>query len=346
MLKLFLRKILIKAIQPFGFYITYYASPYRVYSSLTKYPAIIQEYELRRIFDALGVANNHKFYNQLLASFLTDWKLEVKEAKFIGSGAGESSLSTFRKVNVEGKPLHEKIYFSSYQDIKRITWFYQHVSVLVGNAGINLPRVDKVFSGDVITAFYSDYVELIKLDTVKKEACLLTFSHQLYQLSLKEDFRVIAEKSPAYIKDFRSHFEYKQGIMKAKSILEKHAIDIELIEQYITKSRYVLTHGDIQDTNAFDRDTLIDWDSVGIYPAGFDAAFLFFILMLNNEKIKVDNFLEWIDTNFKNIVKEEEWDDFLLSFTFFLFVFIQRRMAGEKYDSLNNELKTELKKYI
>ena len=107
--------------------------------------------------------------------------------------------------------------------------------------------------------------------------------------------------------------------------------------------RYVLTHGDIQDTNAFENNILIDWDSVGIFPAGLDPAFLLFYLMMNENNEKYD-VLNWIDTNYKDIINEKEWDSFQLSVLFFLFVFIQKRIRKEKYEGLKKELIQLLKK--
>ena len=281
-MKLFLRKILIRVLQPFGFYITYYASANRVYDSLCKLPTIIQEFELKQIFDNVGIIKNHKFYNDLLANFTTNWNLEIQQAKFIGFGAGDSSLSTFRKVKVGDKNLHEKIYFSSHQDLKRISWFYQNVTHLVKSSGIVLPNIYEINSGDAITALYSEYVELKKLDNISKEKSLLQFSKQLYQLSLTEEFEIINRKSSNVIKDFKGHFEYKRNRPVAIDVLRDNGISLETIEQNIMQSRYVLTHGDIQDTNAFENNVLIDWDSVGIFPAGLDPAFLLFYLMIKN----------------------------------------------------------------
>jgi thiamine kinase-like enzyme len=336
-MKLFLRKILIRVLQPFGFYITYYASPTRVYESLSKLPVLIREYELKRIFDMVGIAKNHKFHNALLAKFIPTSKLEIKDAKFIGFGAGESSLSTFRKVKIEDKTIHEKIYFSSHQDLKRISWFYQNVSHLVQDSGIALPNIYKIYSGDSITVLYTEYAELKKLDIINKKKSLLQFSKQLYQLSLTEEFEIINGKASNAIKDFKGHFEYKRNRSVAKHVLYEHGFSLEAIEQKIMQSRYVLTHGDIQDTNAFQNNILIDWDSVGIFPVGLDPAFLLFYLMMNDNDEKFD-ILNWIDTHYKKLIIENEWGSFQLNVLYFLFVFIQKRIKKEKHEVLNKEL--------
>jgi hypothetical protein len=345
MIKLFLRKILIRVLQPFGLYITYYASAGRIYTSLSKQPVMVQEYELNRIFDTIGIAKNHKFYNDLLANFTSNWKLDIQDAKFIGFGAGASSLSTFRKVKVNKKLLHEKIYFSSHDDVKRISWFYENVFNLVQKSGIALPNVHKIYSGEVLTPIYTEFVELIELDNTKKEDSLFQFSKQLYQLSLTDTFQVISDKAPKHIKDFKNHFEYKKNRSIAKDILNKNGISLEAIELNVIQSRYVLTHGDIQDTNAFQNNLLLDWDSVGVFPAGFDPAFLLFYLILKDEKEEEFNIPNWIDLHYKKSIKENEWKSFQISVLYFLFVFLQTRIRKEKLEFLNRELIQQLKKY-
>src|SRR5690554_5676665 len=250
-MKLFLRKILIRTLQPFGFYITYYASADRVYESLRQYPNLIQEYELKRIFDTITIAGNHKFYNELISKFIPSWNLSIQESTFIGFGAGESSLSSFRKVKLSNKNLHEKIYFSSHQDLKRIGWFHKNVSHLVQSYGIALPSVYEIYSGDAITVVYSDYVDLKQLDTISKEENLVRFTLRLYELSLTEEFKSIINNASPSITDFKSHFEYKRNREVAKNLLGEHGISLESLEEQVSKTRYVLTHGDIQETNAF-----------------------------------------------------------------------------------------------
>lgn len=336
-MKLAIRKLLIQILQPLGFYITYYASAQKVYESLKKQPTLIQAFELKRIFDSVRIAKNHSYYNQLLASFIPNWNLEIKEPKFIGFGAGESSLSTFRKVKVNAKYLHEKIYFSFHPDSQRISWLYDSLSELINRFDIVTPDLNAVYKGATITAFYTDFLELKPLEVNSKEQKLLQFSKQLYQLSITSEFEKTVEKTPQSFTDFTQHFEYKRNRLQAQQILTIHNIDLSSLEQTIRKSRYILTHGDIQETNAFENKVLIDWDSVGIFPIGLDPAFSLFYLLMNDKNEKFD-ILKWIEENFKNIVAQEDWENFQKNIVCFLFVFIQDRIKGEKYDRMNNEL--------
>lgn len=337
MLKLFLRKILIKILQPLGFYLTYYSSAVKIKSSLSKESIAVKEFELKRVFDTIGVANNHKFYNSLLREFTSNWQLKINKASFIGFGAGASSLSTFRKVQISERILHEKIYFTTHKDLKRILWFYKNCSHIVNNAGIALPNVYKVYSGEVITAFYTEFVALKKLNLMSKEKSLVQFSTKLYKLSLTNKFELLLKEISEDVKDFQSHFEYKKNRPKAKKILKEHHINIEFFEAKVNQSRYVLTHGDIQDTNAFENDVLIDWDSVGVYPIGLDAAFLLFYLIMKDEKESTDIFV-WLESNYKSEIEEKDWKSFKLNVLFFLFVFIQLRLKESKYNNLNKAL--------
>lgn len=345
-MKLYLRKLLIKALQPFGFYITFYSSIEKIYNVLEQKSVSVQEFELKRIFDAVAIANNHKYYSNLLKRFINEWNLEILSAEFVGVGAGSCSLSSYRKVKIKQEMLHEKVYFSSHHEMAKIFWFQKNLAELVADSGIVLPPVYKIFNGEILTVVYSEYLNLKKLTFKKKQERLIEFSNQLYQLSSTENYMLICQNAPKSIKDFTQHFEYKRNRLIVKNLLSEHNISLENLELSVGNSRHVLAHGDIQDTNAFQNNILIDWDSVGIFPLGLDPAFILFYLMLNNEWENNSNVLNWIEINYGKIINPKEWRQFQFNITYFLFVFIQGRIPKERREHLENGLILFLKTNI
>jgi thiamine kinase-like enzyme len=340
-----LKNILIRILQRLGIYVTLYSSAQRVYYSLHLKPFLIQEYELNKVMEAAVIANNHKFFNTILLKFLPNWNLKIINAKFFNSGLGASSLFAFREIKLEEKTLHEKIYFSSHTDIKRILWFYEEANLLLKNAGISLPPIYKIYAGDALTVVYSEFLDLEKIEASQQEQTLILFTQKLYQLSQKEEFQIISENAPKDIKNFKIHFEYERNRSRAEAVLKEQTISLDNIERSISQSSTILAHGDIQETNAFQNNVLIDWDSVGIFPAGFDPAFLLLYIVLRNKEKDFDVF-NWITTNYNKTIDPKEWKAFEFNVVFFLFVFNQKWISHAMYADLNNTLIQYIKKHV
>ena len=321
--------------QKIGVYITYYASAMKVREKIDDYSIEIQRFELSRIFSSVGIAGNNRTYNALLNNFLPGWNMKINKVKIFGSGAGRSSINTYRVLTLDNILLHEKIYFSTHKDLHRIHWFYENCIDLVSSTGIIVPRVLYTFKGKVITALYSEYVACSKFPRREKEEGMLGFVLRLYNISFSNSFNDIILKSPDGILDYQEHFFYKKAIDKARKVARAYDVNLLKIEDRLEQGRYVLSHGDIHDGNAFINNVLIDWDSVGICPAGFDAAYLLYQLILTGQPVLHQDIKCWIKMNFVGVVPSNEYATFELSIHYFLFVFIQEKIEKDKYDIFN-----------
>ena len=337
-------RILQKHLHRFGIYTQYYPSENAIHYHLKSKPIIIQNYELNKISNTIRASKNHAFYNSLLKRFVPLWSAKINEASFVlGGGGGESSLNCFRKVKIENIDYFEKIYFSPHDDLKRINWFDQNAYQIICKYGIVAPKLYQKYEGEAFVIVYSKFLDLNKLDDSEMEENFISLAKKLYHASLDEGFIKLDSNIPHCITDFRNHFEYKNKIVEADHRLSSYGISAQRVEKEVISSKLVLTHGDIQEKNAFKGFVLIDWDTFGLYPIGFDLAFLCSRL-LASEKMK-DVSSDWLVKNFRNDITSENWEDFERNFNYFLYIFLSRHFKQDYYKQLEIRLIEKLKQY-
>lgn len=319
------------------------SSPEKFYHSIRNKSLTDQEYQLDRLAKYILKAQNQKYYQNLLSILVPSLDLKIDESQFVGSGIGASSLNSFRKVK-SGKELYfEKVYFNSSVDLKRIFWFQDHVSVLL-NDKVKSPRILKTFKGELVTIVYFEYLELQVLSSDKKEMALIELSKALYSSTFLNGDQFEKSNVPDFISKYRSHFQYVRNIDKVKQALNLSKSDINEIESRIDATKRTLTHGDIQETNAFENSVLIDWDSFGIYPIGLEIAFLFFRLLVDGKKD--DDFIGWLEKNYSSVVDKNDWEDFKMNSLYFLYVFSVGLLNKGLHPDLKKELEVNIKKII
>jgi hypothetical protein len=300
----------------------------------------VLEHGLKRITNNLADSGNHKYYEIILKTLIPIWQIDIKEAKFIGVGIGDGSLDTHRKVTIGNKLYFEKVHFNSYQDLQKVQWFQNHIYELIKDK-IKVPRVQKTYRGKLLTIVYYDYFNLTKLGNKSKESSLIQFSKALYQISCMNKSDLDELELPESIKGFKNHFQYQRNITLAGAELAKHGIDLKAIEKLVEHSKCVLTHGDLNEGNGYKKEALIDWDLFGIYPIGFDPAYIYFRLPVKNN-LKVMN---WLKQHYSNVVSEKDWSTFERNFIYFLFIFSIYRFDKEPYSYIEQELIENLKYY-
>ena len=337
-------KILQKQLQKFGVYTQYYASDRAIHYHLKSKPIVIQNYELNKVSKSIQVANNHSFYQSLLRKFVPDWDIKIEAAQFIfGAGMGASSLDCYRRVNINGNSYFEKVYFSEHDDLKRIKWFHLNAYNSISRFGITAPALHNLFEGKAFVITYFQFLDLLPLVHSEVEENFISISKKLYLASLEEHSIKDGNDIPEYVKSFQSHFEYKNKLAEAKHKLTGHGVDFQEFEKAVKASKLIFTHGDIQEKNAFKNSMIIDFDTFGIYPIGFDVAFCCFRLLITD---KIQNLVpEWLENNFKKDIKVDDWEQFDRNFTFFLFVFLATYFKRESYTYLEERLAEKIKYY-
>jgi thiamine kinase-like enzyme len=300
---------------------------------------------VKRITNYARNVGNHKYYEELLKAFVPNWPMNVKEAKFIGKGFGESGLNTYRVVTVGNKTYFEKVYFNSHNSLQAVQWFQNHIHQLIKEK-VNVPLVQKTYRGELFTIVYYSYIEHSKLREEAIESSLIQFSKDLYHISDKNKSYLMKLDLPDLIEDFRNHSAYqkRKRLYSAEKKLAKLRIDMESVEELIARSKRVLTHGDINKKNSFKNDVLIDWDSFGCSPIGLDPAFIYYHIHLKKEKEADIN--NWLEEHYRDVVSERDWDDFERNFIYFLYVFSIKRFAKGQVEHKEQRLVNLLKEYI
>ncbi|AFL81709.1 phosphotransferase family protein [Aequorivita sublithincola DSM 14238] len=337
-------RILQKQLHRFGIYTIYYPSAKSIHYHLKSKQIIVQNYGLGKLSSSIKASNNHSYYDSLLQKFVPSWKLDISRAFFITeSGGGESSLNTFRKVRVDSHWLFEKVYFNSCNDVKRIKWLDKHLSIRLLEFGIKLPELHWTFEGEAFTIAYFDFFDLHNLTSFEVENDLLEIVKRLYQVS--EGTTLIKNKYAdiEYLNDFINHFEYKNSIKTAENRFLKHGILIKEFEQKAKKSKFIITHGDLHEKNVYKGFVVIDWDNVGLYPIGFEVAFIYYRLLNSG---RINNFSpEWLENKFKNTIQVNDWLDFERNFFYFLFIFYSKSYKIDQYQTIEGILIKKLKSY-
>lgn len=326
----------------FKVHLKYFPSPQYIYDYLKVQPVEVQRYELRNISDMISVNKNNDFYNTLLKLFIPGWDLNIKEAKFITGGWGTPSLNSYRKVKIGDNLWFEKVYFTSSRELNALQWLQKNIyPLLKKDEEISVPEIIKIYKSEVLSIVYFDFMQLSSLDNKKSIQPLIILTKRLYKASLREDILELMHTAPDYLKDYRSHFQYKQNIEYARTQLSEYHINTGGLEVILEKNRNVLTHGDMQHTNVFKNFKLIDWDLFGIFPAGFDPAFLFF-RFFEKGNIKF-NIVDWLEKNYKDTVPQNQWSLFQLSFSYFLFIFYCDLFNQKTYQNIKHQLIEQLK---
>lgn len=97
--------------------------------------------------------------------------------------------------------------------------------------------------------------------------------------------------------------------------------------------------------NLFEDGNIIDWDEFGFYPAGLEQAFIYSRNVLHYNQ--VEKFpLEWLTTQFKSVISDEEWELFKSSFCYFLWIFSFKQLNENKYSAIRSKLLENLKMFI
>src|SRR5690606_5941844 len=92
----------------------------------------------------------------------------------------------------------------------------------------------------------------------------------------------------------------------------------DMIEQITNLLPLVITHGDIHFDNVFAGNYLIDWDSFGFFPHGFEVAR---ILAKQLEDPTFERLQEILNGEYRGVISEDQWHGFELSCLYFYLIF-------------------------
>lgn len=295
---------------------------------------------LKNLALKIKLDNDHVYYDLLLREFIPDLDLQMRDKCFIGDGMGMENLNCYRKILLTSNDcLFEKVYFSDNDKLKSLLWFEKNIIKIIDRELV-IPTVKKSYFGEVVTAVYFKFLKLKLIDIEDLESKLNKIAVALYSLS--NEMKLGGINPPEFFLDYKKHNYYIRNVVSAKIRFDDD-LKFESISSKVDGSYRVLTHGDLSETNVFDDNTVIDWDSCGYFPLGLDFSKIYFRLIVNERNIPRP--AEWLKREFKHEVKIEHWEEFLRNFLFFLLIFIQEIRTNKSHNliPLEEEIITILK---
>ncbi len=300
----------------------------KIYKKLVKYESKKQPDFIKNVFWFYSKSNKHRHYNILLKLFIPKVDLELKSAIFEGFGLGAGSLDSFRRIDVNSESYFEKIYFTGCEELNNILWLYDNFYAKLSTQ-ITIPEIKAAFKSDILTVVYFEFLALEGLESDEVEKSLIEVSKLINRI---ESNRGESET------DFTQHFEYARRLPGAVRRLVKNKIDLKELQTQVNSTKKVLTHADLQQTNAFKNKAVTDWDSAGLYPIGFEQAFIYYRLLHDRLRRANENPTDWLDKNFGKWVEENDYAEMKANFHFFLFVFCSRLFKKSRFKKLEQYL--------
>jgi len=199
-------------------------------------------------------------------------------------------------------------------------------------------KLFRIIEGEIFTIVYFDFTNLTPVNDADANELSLYFSKVLFQASISPRINEVCLNSPVFLKDYRMHFGYRRNITFAAKGIEKLSngrLSPQIIEEIIDVQPLILTHGDIQRTNIYADSYLIDWDSFGFFPIGYESAC---ILYERKEILKLTELQELLTETYKPIVDRNIWNEFELCFFYFYFIFISLKEDTSQTIALKSDV--------
>lgn len=229
-------------------------------------------------------------YRNVLTSFDPDLRLpDLKEARFYGQGLAGDCLASYRRGELSGRRVFEKIYRNDSTALRKNLWFYQDVLPSMASRP-HVPDLVKIAKGARLSALYFDFIdnftpapEAVLLEELSR-FCTLAFENQVGQ-------RVVP------LLDFRNQEIYLNARKKLSELLVRSGRsvdDLEAIEHLISGAEFPkhLSHGDLSVFNVDRTGIIIDWDMCGYAPVGYDIAIVMHTMMTFT---KISDVREFVD---------------------------------------------------
>lgn len=240
----------------------------RSWPSLKKYSVLAKYY------------GDHEFYTEAVVRVCGIKSLPVlKRVEFVGkAGLGSNTLDSYRKVEtLDCQWMFEKVYKVKSDDFISLN-FYLKYAYPVLSESFNVPGA-RIVEGSKGAVVYFDWIN--GMAKMNKKNILNLYSRFL-DCALKVS--VCSSECCGVVTDFTRVPMYKNGLKSLALLIHKNSpsketdfILIKGLESYfrdLPVSERVFSHGDWAPTNIYENDTIVDFDSCGMYPVGYDLAYL------------------------------------------------------------------------
>jgi len=264
--------------------------------------------------------NDQAFYETAIATVCgVDNHLQINNSEFVGSGWGRYTLDSYRKLEHEsGKAVFEKVYKNDSKDLLKLKFFYEQAYSTISQY-FKVPSV-KLSEGEIGTVAYFNWLN--GFEPIEKKKLLNCYS------KFRKGALKIQPKLTNYdnmVWDYWSTPFHQNCMKKSKDWLSKHTtikkneLLLEKLNTYFITSpvvERVFTHGDLHPNNIGKGGMLIDFDRCGMYPVGYELAYLTTRSLNFNSVVDLETKLSSEIEQFSKINQ--------IGFYFFLFVYFQR----------------------
>jgi hypothetical protein len=221
------------------------------------------------IVSVISKAKSNYIYEKFLIYCDPEISFPLKriKASFYGSGFGNHSLNTFRKIwLLDNEVLFEKIYLN-YSTSLNNTLLIDNVfnKDKFDNQLFVVPKIKRKVKGQFFTIIYFEFLELReypnRIELFKFNNLVIS---RINKLSISNAF-----ENQIKILDFDSERMIKRRIDLINKIDLKYGIILKKILTIVGKRELVLSHGDLNHKNVFNN-VVIDWDRLSYAPFGYD----------------------------------------------------------------------------
>lgn len=291
------------------------------WSALKKYSQVAKYYE-DHVFYSMAVANVCRIASPI----------DIKKADFVGSGFGQNTLDSYRKVQLRDSCVcFEKVYKNSSDDFQKIKFFVEFVFPQLAEQ-FRIPKA-RFFQGERGSIVLFDWLERI-VPVDKKNIMKFYTDFRTAALAVE----VPREAMTDVVCDFTREPMFQGGCKSSTSWLKAHfskeAIDILLSGvEYFRKlplSERVFTHGDMIPANAARDGVVIDFDKCGFYPAGYELAYLASKSLAFDDLTSMESYLGEEIKSFSFVNQA--------GFYLFAFIYYSRPVGVKATDSFLSEL--------
>lgn len=223
----------------------------------------------------------HGIYEQMLSAFGSVEALDAsriaEKVKFVGSGSGGSTLNSYRSIvlvdpSKPGSWLFEKVYrCQGFDDLERVLAVVRQLGDRLCAGDIFMPQLLDVRKGDELAIVYSAFTPSARVSVRQAVARGSAVVQKLMALPTEGLVSETVLSKP--------HSNYLQALAKTRDwIAGKRPAALTAFDNLSRKindsyPRY-LAHGDLHRKNILVSGAVLDWDSCGFYPIGYDPGLI------------------------------------------------------------------------
>jgi len=261
----------------------YLASPLLSYglSSDAENPGARSWQELKLLGYVFSCYEQHEAYEHLLEAFDSvkpvSAEQETEKASFIGSGSGDSTLNCYRALKVTGQAdvdawQFEKVYRRrDNDDLERVKALNAFFGPSLSSGELFMPRIMEIREGSELAIIYSRLTPGTRISKSRAVVAGGAAVRMLMDLSVQTvpPDSVLRRPHPQFINAHTITRDWIAGTAP------QHLSEFDAITDWVEQNcpRF-LAHGDLHRKNILASGAMLDWDSCGIYPIGYDPGLI------------------------------------------------------------------------